>query len=359
MATATTAAASSGSAVLTASAAAPEGARVCPPLLGDSAAARALREVVAELSDRGTPALFEGERGTGREHLARHVHLCSARRAGAFIRIDAEFVDTERAERKLSRAHGGTLLVKDLAHADARMRRVLLHHLLRGALEPHEQTPRVLISTDVELPRLLDAGLLDGELVAALQPRRITVGPLRERVADIPRLCDHFLVMLAAQCGGTVRALTARAADQLSRYSWPGNLAELRDVIRRAALRARGTAIDLGDIEAVLPPLHERVPLEELSLEDVVRAKLRGLLMRLEGYPIDDLYEQVLDRIERPLLAEVLQRTSGNQIKAAEMLGINRNTLRAKLLQRGLRTPAVPSRPVASRDGGGRSARRA
>lgn len=321
------------------------GGRVCPPLLGDSTAARGLREALAELAGTATPVLFEGERGTGREHLARHLHLCGPRRAGAFIRIDAEFVDTERAERKLSRAHGGTLLVKDLAHADERMRRVLLHHLLRGALERHEQTPRVLISTDVELPRLLDAGLLDPELVAALSPRRVTVGPLRERSADIPRLCDHFLVVFAAQCGGTVRTLTPRAADQLARYSWPGNLAELRDVIRRAALRARGAAIDLGDIEAVLPPLHERVPLEELSLEDVVRAKLRGLLMRLEGYPIDDLYEQVLDRIERPLLAEVLQRTSGNQIKAAEMLGINRNTLRAKLQQRGLRTPAAPSRP--------------
>src|SRR5262249_41026368 len=139
--------------------------------------------------------------------------------------------------------------------------------------------------------------------------------------------------------------------------------AELRDVLRRSALRTRGPVIELGDVEAVLPPLHERVPLEELSLEAVVRTKVRALLPRLEGYPITDLYEQILSHVERPLLQEVLARTAGNQLKAAGMLGINRNTLRKKLLERapsaicaagppeGLIDSAAPAPTAAKRSG--------
>ncbi|HRI53952.1 MAG TPA: helix-turn-helix domain-containing protein [Pseudomonadota bacterium] len=151
--------------------------------------------------------------------------------------------------------------------------------------------------------------------------------------------------------GAPPRTLSPRAVDQLARYSFPGNLAELRDVIRRSALRARSPVIELGDIEAVLPPLHERVPLEELSLEAVVRTKVRALLQRLEGYPITDLYEQVLSHIERPLLEEVLARTAGNQLKAAAMLGINRNTLRKKLQERAVPPTAGPPAQVPGRAG--------
>lgn len=307
----------------------------CAPLLGDSGAAQLLRTQVAAFAEVDTPVLLEGERGTGREHLARLLHICSRRRQAAFIRIDAEFADTERAAEKLRRAHGGSVLLKDLPHGTLRLRKLLMQWLdknLALLTSGEEGMPlRVFATTDVELPRLIEAGLVAPELLQKLGVLRLSVPPLRERSADIPRLCEHFLSELSIQSGAPIRTLAPRALDQVMRYSWPGNLAELRDVMRRAALRAREPAIQLADVEMVLPPLHQRVPIEELSLAETVRTKLRALLQRLEGYPITDLYEEVLAHVERPLLEEVLLRTAGNQIKAATMLGINRNTLRKKL----------------------------
>lgn len=326
----------------TSSATVPAG--LCAPLLGDSRAAAALRARIEAAAAADTPVLLEGERGCGREHLARYLHSRSARRGAAFIRIDVEFADTERAADKLRRGHGGSVLIRDLPHGTPR-----LFKLLEQWLDKHHPGSesgalplRLLATSDVELPRLLDAGLVDPGLIARLKLVRLAVPPLRERAADIPRLCRHFLAELARQGGTPPRTLSPRAAAQLERYSFPGNLAELRDVLHRSALRARSAIIELGDIEAVLPPLHERVPLEELSLEAVVRTKVRALLQRLEGYPITDLYEQVLEHLERPLLEEVLARTAGNQIKAAAMLGINRNTLRKKLQERAI-GPAAPA----------------
>lgn len=106
---------------------------VCIALVGEEPATRRLREQVAESALVETPLLLEGERGSGREHIGRHIHASSARRAGAFIRIDAEYADSERAIGKLRRAHGGTLLVKDLPYGSARLRRVL-----QGLLERRE-----------------------------------------------------------------------------------------------------------------------------------------------------------------------------------------------------------------------------
>ena len=101
-------------------------------------------------------------------------------------------------------------------------------------------------------------------------------------------------------------------------------------------LRRRKSHVELGDVEAVLPPVEERVPVEQLSFEEMVRAKIRALLQRMEGYPIEDLYEEVISRVERPLIELVLERTGNNQLKAAEILGLNRNTLRKKIAERNV-----------------------
>lgn len=323
--------------------------QTCAPLLGSARATIALRARIEAVIAVDTPVLLEGERGCGREHLARYLHARGARRTAAFIRIDAEFADTERAADKLRRAHGGSVLIRDLPHGSARLSKLLAHWLDKNlaSLGGGALPLRVLATSDVELPRLLDAGLVDAGLLDRLGIVRLAVPPLRDRAADIPLLCGHFLAELAAQSTAPPRTLSARALDQLARYSFPGNLAELRDVIRRSALRARSSVIELGDVEAVLPPLHERVPLEQMSLEAVVRTKIRALLQRLEGYPITDLYEQVLEHIERPLLEEVLARTAGNQLKAATMLGINRNTLRKKLQERAVQPVAATAGPAA------------
>jgi two-component system nitrogen regulation response regulator GlnG len=317
----------------------------CIALLGEAPVTLRLRALVEQAAQVETPLFVEGERGSGREHIGRYIHSTSPRRSAAFIRIDAEYADTERAIGKLRRSHGGTLLVKDVPYGPLRLRKVLQGLLERQELESGQlrsegegaELPRLILTSDVELPRLRESGFALAELLLLHQVTRLRIPPLRERVSDVPLLAEHFLQLLGEQMGRRHK-LCSRAVDQLIRYSWPGNLAELRDVISRSALRSRGETIELGEVEAVLPPLQERVPLEQLSLEETVRAKLRALLSRLEGCPLHDLnlYEEVLGHVERPLLKEVLQRTEGNQVRAAAILGINRNTLRKKLRERGL-----------------------
>jgi DNA-binding protein Fis len=102
-------------------------------------------------------------------------------------------------------------------------------------------------------------------------------------------------------------------------------------------MRARRGPIGVADVEAVLPPVLERVPAEQLSFEELVRAKIHALLVRMEGYPLEDLYEEVISRVERPLIELVLERTGNNQVRAAEILGVNRNTLRKKIAERKVR----------------------
>jgi two-component system nitrogen regulation response regulator GlnG len=122
----------------------------------------------------------------------------------------------------------------------------------------------------------------------------------------------------------------------LTAYPWPGNVAELKSIARRLVVRVTHAKLEAGDVDEVLPVVAERVPLEDLAFEEMVKGKLAGLLARIDGYPVHDLYDKVLARVERPLFDLVLAHTGGNQLKAAEILGLNRNTLRKKLADLGI-----------------------
>jgi two-component system nitrogen regulation response regulator GlnG len=180
------------------------------------------------------------------------------------------------------------------------------------------------------------AEAFDKELYDRLGVRRITIPPLRRRVADIPRLCHHFIRELAEEMARPGMTFSSKAIDRLSAYPWPGNVGELKETMRRLMLRLKKGPVEAVDVEAVLPRVEERVPVEELSLEELVHAKLKGFLKRVDGYDVQNLYDDVIARVERPLLALVLEQAGGNQLKAAQMLGLNRNTLRKKLADLGL-----------------------
>ncbi|HEX4449595.1 MAG TPA: helix-turn-helix domain-containing protein, partial [Kofleriaceae bacterium] len=145
------------------------------------------------------------------------------------------------------------------------------------------------------------------------------------------------------EIGRAKPSISTRAHDRLAGYPWPGNVAELKSIARRLVVRVSRTRIEAGDVDEVLPTVATRVPLEDLAFEEIVKAKLSGLLARIDGYPIHDLYDKVLERVERPLFDLVLEHTGGNQVKAAEVLGLNRNTLRKKLAGFGLDKKKRPS----------------
>ncbi len=315
-------------------------------LLGASAPIRELRERIKETAELDTPLLIDGERGTGRERVARLLHEIGPRRDHGFVRLDPDEDDEPpRVEERLDRARGGTLLVKEIAHVGRGSQRRLLRAIKRhgrGGVPGEALDVRVIGSTGADLERAVADELFEPELYERLGAQRISLPPLRRRPEDVPLLVEHFGRSEARELGFDRLVFSARALDKLAAYSWPGNCAELRDVVRRLCLRRRGSVVDVGDVEAVLPPVRERVPVEQLSFEEMVRAKIRGLLERMEGYPLEDLYDEVISRVERPLLELVLERTGNNQLKAAEILGINRNTLRKKIAERKVTVSEPP-----------------
>jgi len=310
--------------------------------LGGSSAMRELRERVQDAAQDDSPLLIEGERGTGRERVARLLHEIGPRKNHDFVRVDPDEEDEPpRVDDQLARANGGTLLVKEIAHVGRGPQRKLLRAIKRGGGSSAKREitgeyfdVRVVASTGVDLQRAVADELFDAELYERLGAMRIMLPPLRRRPEDVPVLLEHFGRNEAREVGVDRLSFTSRATDKLQSYSWPGNVAELRDVVRRLCLRKRRGNVELGDVEAVLPPVTERVPVEQLSFEEMVRAKIRALLQRMEGYPMEDLYDEVISRVERPLIELVLERTGNNQLKAAEILGLNRNTLRKKIVER-------------------------
>jgi two-component system nitrogen regulation response regulator GlnG len=238
--------------------------------------------------------------------------------------------------------------VKEIAHVGRGPQRKLLRIIKRTGGGPRETAlhldVRIVAATGVDLSRAVADELFDAELYERLGQVRIVLPPLRRRPEDVLVLLDHFGRTEAREVGVDRLHFTSRAVEKLMSYSWPGNVAELRDVVRRLCLRKRRGPVEISDIEAVLPPVTERVPVEQLSFEEMVRAKIRALLQRMEGYPMEDLYDEVISRVERPLIELVLERTGNNQLKAAEILGLNRNTLRKKIAERNVIVPETAKR---------------
>ena len=312
-------------------------------LVANSAAMRKVAHQVDSYADGEAPVLICGEHGTGRELVARVLHQRGPRGRCRFIAVRPTFEGAdvphvagddscERARRALRAAEGGTLLVKDVSDLSAPSQRTLKRAIRRD--EDHDV--HVVATGDVDLDRAVDAQIVSRELYELFEPRTIVVPPLRDRGDDLPVLFERWLKHYGAEIGRAKQTVSSRAHERLAAYPWPGNVAELKSISRRLVVRVTRARIEAGDIDEVLPKVAERVPLEDLAFEDMVKAKLAGLLARIDGYPVHDLYEKVLARVERPLFDLVLAHTGGNQLKAAEILGLNRNTLRKKLAGLGI-----------------------
>ena len=328
-------------------------------LVATSPAMRAVAEQVEAYADGGAPVLITGEHGTGRELVARVLHQRGPRGKSHFITVrptfessDVQKVDLgpgsesrglhsggddacERAHRALRAAAGGTLVVKDMIDLSAPSQRTL-KRAIRDRKSPNAHDVHVVATADVDVEHAVEAEIVKRDFFDLFAQRRIEVPPLRERIEDLPVLSERWIKHYAAEVGRQKPTISSRAHTRLAEYPWPGNVAELKSIARRLIVRVARNRIEAGDVDEVLPVVATRVPLEDLAFEEMVKAKLAGLLARIDGYPAHDLYEKVLARVERPLFDLVLAHTGGNQLKAAELLGLNRNTLRKKLADLGM-----------------------
>jgi len=313
-------------------------------------------EAIENTAGNDAPVLLEGEQGVGKEFVARLIHLSSYRGDQAFetllppalpAALAAEELFGVQA-RKLQQASGGTLLLKEVWRFPTAVQRHLADALAWDTTG--DQTPIavhdvwLMMSSRVALEDATREGLLAPPL--ANWPRatwqnvqRITLPPLRRRPADIPLLVDLFNEEHAQEMEHDPLVFPPQVIDRFTGYTWPGNVSELKSVIYRLHTTLRARHVEESHLTGLVPQVEDELPLSRFGLEDLVRAKLRTFLSRIKGYHVEDLHAQVISQVERPLVELVLEQTKGNQLQAAKVLGINRNTLRKKIRNLGIRMP--------------------
>jgi two-component system nitrogen regulation response regulator GlnG len=302
------------------------------PLVGRTAAMQALYRLVARVMNTDLPVLISGESGTGKSLIAREIHDFSDRRTLPFVVVNAaELSDLEGPSRVLAKARGGTVLFDEIGDFDDDVQA----RIVRMIDNPGEHSPRFMATSQRDLGDLMDKGSLRQDLYYRLNGATIHVPSLRERVDDIPLLVEHFLTR-AERDGAQMRVFSQEALELFRAYSWPGNVRQLENAVKRVVLTARSEEITRPEAESVLGAQPQVGPLlggedtEKLSAS-VARHLRRYFDLHGKMLPPAGLYARILKEIELPLIEIALDATGGNQAKCADLLGINRNTLRKKI----------------------------
>jgi two-component system nitrogen regulation response regulator GlnG len=323
------------------------------PLVGRSQAMQAVFRMISRVLRNDLTVLILGESGTGKELVAEAIHELGNRRTGPFIAVNTAAIPGELIESELfghekgaftgavarhigkfEQAAGGTLFLDEIGdmpmQAQTRLLRALQSGTIRrvGGRDEVRLDVRIIAATNKDLKPQIAAGLFREDLFYRLNVVPIRMPPLRERPEDIEALARHFLNLAAGE-GLPRRTLSSDAADLLSRQPWPGNVRELRNFIYRLALLARDNQIDAATVADMIEsePAEAGEPAEQATdLDSAVRRWLGS-----RNPPPGTIHAQAVAALERPLFAEVLRQTGGNQLRAAQLLGINRNTLRKRL----------------------------
>ena len=325
-------------------------------IIGRSPAMQEVYKTIGRVVKSDATVLIQGESGTGKELIARVIHHYSTRWRAPFVAIncsaipvdllESEFFGHERGaftgavERrsgKFEQASGGTLFldeVPDMPPAlQAKILRVLQEREFTrvGGRETIKADVRIIAATNQDLATAVKEQRFREDLYFRLRVVPITLPPLRQRRDDIPELIPYFIDKINREMGTSVAGVLPAAQALLVQHSWPGNVRELENTLLRAAVLAPGRMLTPADLSL---PAAASVLLEDfadLSFEEVVRRKLKAYFQQTTLLEPCDLHAIVIGQVEKPLIELTLEYTGGNQLKAAELLGINRNTLRKKI----------------------------
>ncbi len=316
------------------------------PLIGRSPAMQEVYRIMARVAGTDLTVLVEGESGTGKERVARALHEHSRRANAAFVTLSLAGVDARQVDRDLfgadgsfAKAQGGTLFLEDLDEmpADAQTRLAGLLH----AEDPNERpNVRIIAAAQRNLAALARQGAFRQDLFYRLNVVTIRLPPLRERLEDVGDLARAFLVR-ARREGLPEKSIDNAAIERLKAHSFPGNVRELENLLRRATALSPAQVITAREVGEELGAAAREEAAEDAGddFELALSRRLSGEFAAASpGLPAQGLYDRFLQEVERPLIVQTLQATRGNQIKAAAVLGINRNTLRKKIQSLGLRT---------------------
>lgn len=330
------------------------------PLVGRSPAMQEIYRVLARLMQTDLTVMISGESGTGKELVARALHDYGKRRNGPFVAVNMaaiprDLIESElfghergaftgantRASGRFEQAEGGTLFLDEIGdmpmEAQTRLLRVLQQgeYSTVGGRTPIKTDVRIVAASNKDLRILIQQGLFREDLFFRLNVVPLRLPPLRERIEDLPDLIRHFFA-LAEKDGLPSKKLDTQALDRMKQYRWPGNVRELENLARRLSALYPQDVITAQVIDGELaPPAVVSGNREVTNIDNLGAAVETYLAAHFSAFPNSlpppGLYHRILREIEVPLLTAALSSTRGNQIRAADLLGLNRNTLRKKI----------------------------
>jgi len=328
-------------------------------IIGNSQAMQEVYKILGRVAASDVTVLISGESGTGKELIARAVHYNSPRLGKPFIALNCAAIPrelleselfghekgaftgaTERKAGKFEQANGGTLFLDEIGDMPLELQAKLLRVLQEkevtrtGGSSTMPVDVRIVAASNQDLISMVREKSFREDLFYRLNVVPISLPPLRERKEDIADLAEFFLHRARQEMGVNVTELSPEAIKLLTQHSWPGNVRELENLIKRASLLTPNHVLLPADFPGL--GASDELGNNEDSLEALVARKLQNSLAQMNLQELDDLYEMVLHQVERPLINIILQQTRCNQVRTAEILGINRNTLRKKINTLGI-----------------------
>ncbi len=326
------------------------------PLIGRSPAMQDVYRIMARLMTTDLGVMIMGESGTGKELVARALHNFGLRKNGAFVAINMASVPPDMIETemfgsaaqpgpdgagKFEQADGGTLFLDEIGdmplEAQTRLLRVLQdNEFFRvGGRQPMTANARIVAATHQDLRALVQEGRFREDLFYRLNVVPIRLPPLRDRLEDIPDLARHFLRVAETE-GLPRKTISQEALAELRKLEWAGNVRELENLMRRLAVLCPDDIISAGVVQQEIKarPSSTAAPGAERGqkLSQAIESHLKRYFdLHGDSLPPAGLYDRIIKEVELPLIAISLAATRGNQVRTAELLGINRNTLRKKI----------------------------
>ena len=319
-----------------------------PQMVGKSPKMLKVFKDIGRVASKDITVLITGDSGTGKELVAKAIHLNSRRSTGPFIAINAASIPKDLLESELfgykkgaftgaandktgriEAADGGTIFLDEIGEMEQNLQAKLLRFLQEkefsplGSNDTLKADVRIIGATNRDLSEAVSQGRFREDLYYRFNVVQIKVPPLRERGEDIPLLIKSFLKEAVEKLETGEKELAKETRAFLEKYDWPGNVRELENVIKRACVLSTGTIIEKKDL------LIEEA--NSYSIRDFLEEKLKRYLKDMAKITNFNLYDTVLSEVEKALISIVLKETNGNQLKTARLLGINRNTLRTKI----------------------------
>lgn len=324
-------------------------------LVGSSLAMQEVYKLIGRVADKDVTVLIRGESGTGKELVAKALHFNGKRIGKPFIAINAAAISADLLETELfghekgaftgavsmslgkfEIADGGTIFLDEIGEMGLDLQAKLLRVIEEkkffrvGGSAAVEVDVRIIAATNRNLESDVTEKRFREDLFYRLHVMPIFLPPLRERREDIPELVNHFLKLASDDMGVSLREFSPAALQLLVNHSWPGNVRELENVVRRAVVVAPGGVVSEKILKSVVTNVDSRAH-DDDPLRDSLKAKVRSYVGKVAKAQSGNIYGEVVSYVEKILIEAVLKETQGNQVLAASMLGINRNTLHKKI----------------------------